>query len=174
LSAFLLQDHHNHDKSAENEKHRHDHNLKAAYFHVLADALTSILAIIALLSGKYFGWSWMDPIMGLVGSLVITRWSFGLLQDTSPILLDHGIDENKKSEIKKIIETDSDNRISDIHIWKVGPDCYAASISLVTHFPKSADHYKNLLSEFDCLTHITIEVNPCYDEPCIKKSNLAD
>ncbi len=155
VCAFLLQGHHDH------KHHRHDHNLKAAYFHVLADALTSILAIIALLAGKIFGWNWLDPIIGIIGALVITRWSYILLKETSPILLDGSIEKDNKSAIKVKIESDSDNRISDLHLWKVGPDDYAVIISLVTHFPKPTEHYKELLKDFHELSHITIEINKC-------------
>ena len=153
VCAFLLQGHHDH-------KH-HDHNLKAAYFHVMADALTSVLAIVALLAGKIFGWNWLDPIIGIVGALVITRWSYILLKETSPILLDGSIEKDNKSAIKVKIESDSDNRISDLHLWKVGPDDYAVIISLVTHFPKPTEHYKELLKDFHELSHITIEINKC-------------
>jgi cation diffusion facilitator family transporter len=163
ISAFILKDRHN-DHS---HNHHHDHNLKAAYLHVLADALTSILAIIALSSGKMFGWNWMDPIMGVVGAAVITRWSYGLLKDTSPILLDGGIDDHLKATIKRKIEEDSDNRISDLHLWKVSPNHYAVMISLVTHFPKPSEHYKRLLANFKELSHITVEVNHCVGDPCI-------
>ena len=159
VSAFLLKNDHHH--------HHHDHNLKAAYLHVLADGLTSLLAIVALVSGKYFGWNWLDPMMGIVGAIIVTRWSYGLLKQTSPILLDGCIEEEYQSAIKKAIEKDSDNRISDIHIWKVGANHYAAIISLVTHFPKTTDYYKELLSGFKKLSHITIEVNACEGEPCI-------
>jgi len=144
VSAFLLQDSHGHSS---NEGHHHDHNLRAAYLHVLADALTSVLAIIALFSGKYFGLNWMDPVMGIVGALVISRWSWGLLRDTSSILLDQSMEGTDIIKIKKILETDSDNRIADVHIWKVGPDHYAAIISIVTHYPKPPEHYKRLLKD---------------------------
>ena len=164
ISAFILKDdHHHHDDH--DHSHHHDHNLHAAYMHVLADALTSLLAIIALLSGKYFGWHWLDPMMGIVGAIIITRWSYGLLKQTSPILLDGSIDEDYQLAIKNTIEKDSDNRISDIHIWKVSSNHYAAIISLVTHFPKPIEHYKELLSDFHKLSHTTIEVYECKDKP---------
>ena len=156
ISAFLLKDDH----------HLHDHNLKAAYFHVLADALTSLLAIVALLAGKYFGWHWLDPVMGIVGAVIITRWSYGLLKQTSPILLDGSIDVQYKAAIKDSIEKDSDNRVSDIHIWKISSSHYAAIISLVTDNPKPAVYYKKLLLDFHKLAHITVEVNECDDETC--------
>jgi cation diffusion facilitator family transporter len=164
ISAFLLQDHHDHSHSHE---HHHDHNLKAAYFHVLADALTSLLAIIALFAGKYVGWSWLDPVMGVVGAAVITHWAYGLLRDTSSILLDQCIGGERKKKIKENIEEDSDNRVADIHIWKVGSIKYAAIISVVTHVPKSPDHYKKILGGFEELSHVTVEVNQCTGEPCI-------
>ena len=129
--------------------------------------MTSLLAIIALVSGKYFGWNWLDPVMGIVGAIIITRWSYGLLKQTGPILLDASIEEDYQLKIKDAIEKDSDNKISDIHIWKVGANHYAAIISLVTHFPNSTEHYKGLLNDFHKLSHVTIEVNVCKDEPCI-------
>ena len=170
ISAFLLKDDHHHhhgDDHDHHHHHHHDHNLRAAYLHVLADALTSLLAIVALLSGKYFGWNWLDPVMGIVGAIIITRWSFGLLKQTSPILLDGSIDEDYHSSIKNTIENDSDNRVTDLHVWKVGANHYAAIISIVTHFPKSAEYYKELLKDFHRLSHTTIEVNVCEGEPCI-------
>lgn len=162
ISAFLLQDGH-----GSHEDHHHDHNLRAAYLHVLADALTSVLAIIALFSGKYFGLNWMDPVMGIIGALVISRWSWGLLGDTSSILLDQSMEGAGIIKIKKILETDSDNRVADVHIWKVGPDHYAAIISIVTHYPKPPEHYKRLLKDLKQLDHITIEINPCLEPPCL-------
>lgn len=166
VCAFLLQVRHDHVSEHQHHNH-HDHNLRAAYLHVLADALTSVLAIIALFSGKLFGWNWLDPIMGIVGALVITRWSLSLLKETGPILLDENIEESNMSEIKTIVELDSDNRISDLHLWKVGPNDYAAIISLVTQFPKPVEHYKGLLKDIHNLSHITIEVNKCIGEPCV-------
>ncbi len=167
VCAVILQGkHHYHDES-EQTHHHHDHNIKAAYYHVLADALTSLLAIIALFAGKFFGWNWLDPLMGIAGALVITHWAYGLQKETSLILLDSSIEENKKSAIKEKIESDSDNRISDFHLWKVGPDDYAAIISLVTHYPKPTEHYKKLIKNTSKLSHITIEINQCSGEPCI-------
>ena len=164
ICAFLLYGNHG---GSHSHTHHHDHNIRGAYLHVLADALTSILAIIALLFGKYLGWNWLDPFMGIVGAVLITRWSYGLLLDTSSILLDKNITIEKRKDIINTIESDSDNRVSDIHVWKVGPADYAAMISLVTHFPKSSEHYKNLLSKYEELSHITIEIHHCEDEPCI-------
>jgi cation diffusion facilitator family transporter len=176
LSAVLLKDdhHHHHDDDDHEHNHHHhhhhhdhDHNLKAAYMHVLADALTSVLAIVALVSGKYFGWHWLDPIMGMVGAVIISRWSLGLLKQTGPILLDSSIELDYQAEIREVIERDSDNLIADIHIWKVGANHYAAIISIVTQFPKASQYYKDLLCNFHRLSHITIEVNACDGEHCL-------
>jgi len=165
ISAIILKDHHSHDDGDHHDHthHHHDHNLHAAYMHVLADALTSLLAIVALLSGKYFGLNWLDPFMGVVGAIIITRWSYGLLKQTSPILLDGSIEEIDRQAITKKIEGDSDNIISDLHIWKVGANHYAAIISLITHHPKPVEHYKNLLSDFHKLSHVTVEIYQCKD-----------
>ncbi len=170
ICAILLQashghGHHHHDDHG--HEHHHDLNLRGAYLHVLADALTSVLAIAALTLGKYFGWYWFDPAMGIVGALVITRWSYGLLVETSTILLDKSIDKQIVISIKKKIEIEADNRVADIHVWKLGPKDYGAIVSLVTHFPRDPAHYKNLLNDFDQLAHITIEVNHGLGEPCV-------
>lgn len=172
VSAFLLAGHHDHGPdhhhgNDDDHEHHHDHNLRGAYLHVLADALTSILAIAALCFGKYLGWNWLDPMTGIVGAVLISRWSYGLLKDTSSILLDRNVDPEKTAVIKKTVEADVDNRVSDIHIWKVGPVDHAAMISIVTHFPKNPEHYKALLDGFNELTHLTVEVIPCVEPPCL-------
>lgn len=162
VSALILKDNHHHSHEHEHEhEHHHDHNLRAAYLHVLADALTSVLAIIALLAGKLLGLNSLDPIMGIVGAIIITRWSYGLLKQTSPILLDASIDQAYQLAVKEAIEKDADNLITDIHIWKVSANHYAAIISLLTHTPETTEHYKNLLHDFHKLSHITIEVYQC-------------
>ena len=122
--------------------HHRDHNLKAAYLHVLADALTSVLAIVALLAGKAFGWVWMDPLMGIVGAVIITRWAYGLLMDTGRILLDRDVDPQFVSGSSPRIEAEADNRVSDIHVWRVGADSLSAILSIVTHHPQPPEHYK--------------------------------
>lgn len=178
VSAFLLKDHqhdhgHSHSHVDEQDQNYHepdhghnDHNLKAAYMHVLADALTSVLAIVALLSGKYFGWNWLDPIMGIVGALIISRWAYALIKQTGPILLDGSIEHKYKTAVTTTLENDADNKITDIHIWRVSADHYAAMISLVTQHPKNTEYYKSLLSDFDKLSHLTIEVNTCDGDTC--------
>lgn len=177
VSVRLLGDHHEHDhEHGEDEvHHRHatDHNLKAAYLHVLADALTSILAIVALLFGWLWGWVWMDAAMGIVGSVLISKWAIGLLQETSHILLDGRSDDRLLNEIRSLLEGDADNRISDLHVWQVAEHASAAIISLVTHYPRPVEHYRHLLASVHELNHITIEVNVCAEPPCLplKKAN---
>jgi cation diffusion facilitator family transporter len=177
ICALLLKDHdhgHTHDHThSHDHSHTHDHNLKAAYLHVLADALTSVLAIIALVLGKYYGWIWLDPVMGIVGALIIVQWSYSLMKETSPVLLDESIALKYKLAIKEKIESDADNRISDLHIWQVGPSHFALIISIVSHDPKAPEYYKELLKEFrgagiNKLSHITVEVNRCAGDLCIK------
>jgi cation diffusion facilitator family transporter len=159
ISGFLLKEHHEHE-------HHHDHNLRAAYFHVLADALTSVFAIIALLAGKFLTWNWLDPVMGLVGVAVITRWALGLVQDSSSVLLDESVDRETQTAILSAIEQDLDNRVVDLHVWLVGSHHLAATISLVTHYPQAPDYYKALLSSITSLAHVVVEVNPCQGQPC--------
>lgn len=165
-SAWLLQDHDHHHHHDHDDHHHHDHNLRAAYFHVLADALTSVLAIIALFAGKFFGWVWLDAAMGLVGAGVITRWAFGLVQDTSAILLDGSVNKSVKLDILTALETESDNRVTDLHVWYLNQGHLAATISLVTHFPQTPDYYKQQLRHIQSLSHVVVEVNPCHGEPC--------
>jgi cation diffusion facilitator family transporter len=175
FSAFLLKDddHHHHAGSHHHENqdshdhHHTDHNLKAAYLHVLADALTSVLAIVALLAGKVFGLVWMDAVMGIIGALVITRWSLGLMRETGGILLDRSADRYVIEEIRSCLETDADNRLADLHVWKISSNQFAGAVSIVTHYPRPASHYRTLLAQMDELVHITIEVHQCAGEPCI-------
>ncbi len=178
ISALLLQEHHDHDHHEHHHHHhRHtlqeslrDRNLQAAYIHVLADALTSVLAIIGLFAAKYLGWVWMDAVMGLVGVIVIAKWASGLLQDTSLILLDGTSDKKTKTDIVDAIEADADNRVTDLHLWYIGQNHLAATISLVTHYPRSPHYYKNLLSHISPLSHVIIEVNPCEGGACLELS----
>ncbi len=174
VSALLLSGHHHHGEDHDHahhaheheHHHHHDHNLKAAYLHVLADALTSVLAIIALILAKYYGWQWLDPVMGIVGAIIISRWSFSIMKDTGPVLLDESIDQKYKAAIKERIESDADNRIADLHVWRVGPNHFAAILSVISHTPKAPDYYKGLLSSFHKLAHVTVEVNQCTEEGC--------
>jgi cation diffusion facilitator family transporter len=168
LSAFWLQDRpgHDHDHGHADKGHR-DSNLRAAYLHVLADALTSVLAIIALLAGKTFGWVWMDPLMGMVGAVIITKWAYGLVMDTGRVLLDRAVHPEFVSRIVQSIEAESDNRVSDIHVWRVGAHSLSVILSVVTHHPRPPEHYKNLLADFEEVEHVTVEVIGCEGESCI-------
>jgi cation diffusion facilitator family transporter len=167
VSAFMLQDRHSHEHD-NGQGHHHDHNLKAAYLHVLADALTSLLAIVALLTGKAFGWVWMDPCMGIAGAVIITKWAYGLLIETGRILLDRDADPRLVSEIVQRIETESDNRVADIHVWRIGAGSLSVILSVVTHHPQPPEHYKELISDFDEVAHVTVEVNRCDGESCLQ------
>lgn len=182
--AYLLRDHdhghghahdHDHDAAHAHDPHaahahdphaahdHRDHNLRAAYLHVLADALTSVLAITALLAGKVLGWSWMDPVMGIVGSVVIARWSVGLLRDTGAVLLDAEVGEARTAAMRAAVEGVGDDRVADLHVWRVGPRHLAAIVSVVTSAPRAPDHYKARLQAFGDLAHLTVEVQPCED-----------
>ncbi|MBW2308927.1 MAG: CDF family Co(II)/Ni(II) efflux transporter DmeF [Deltaproteobacteria bacterium] len=174
VSAFILHGHHqrDHEYRANNAHPGHDHNLRAAYLHVLADTLTSMLAIIALLTGKAFGWIWMDATMGIVGAVVISRWSYGLLRDTAEILLDGAVDPETVSAIRSAIESDADTRVADLHVWQVGPDHVAAIISVVTHYPRSPKHYKEIVSRFGDISHVTVEVNQAQGESCLLTQSM--
>lgn len=168
VSGWLLHQQHEHDHDhdhAAEHTHHHDHNLRAAYLHVLADALTSVFAIVALVAGKFFGWVWLDAVMGLVGAAVITRWAYGLMKDTSYILLDSAM-EGPMQAIHSAIEQDADNRIVDLHVWRIGPNHYSASVSIVTHEPRAPAHYKQLLRDIPHLDHVIVEVNHCHGHPC--------
>ena len=146
-------------------EHPHaDHNLRSAYLHVLADALTSVLAIIALLGGKYLGLVWMDPVMGLVGAALVARWSLGLIRDSMRVLLDQQAPDNLRQAIRAAIESRDNNRICDLHLWSIGPGIFAAAISIVTDSPKPPDEYKRLIPGDLGLVHATVEVHPC--RPC--------
>ena len=161
VSVFILgeqHDHEHHDED-ENHAHHHDHNLRAAYLHVLADALTSILAIFALLAGKYFGLNWMDPLMGIVGAILVSRWSLGLIRTTSEVLLDKQGSVSLQNQVKSILENEKDTTVTDLHLWSIGPNIYSAIISIFAKSPKSPTEYKGLLPSDRGLVHITIEVN---------------
>jgi cation diffusion facilitator family transporter len=149
--------HRDHDHAHEH----HDHNLRAAYLHVLADALTSILAIAALLSGKYFGANWLDPVMGIVGAALVARWSYGLIRDSSRVLLDRQVDDDDVTALRQSIEGESSDRITDLHLWSIGHGIHAAEIALVSHNPQTPTHYKSLIPANVRVAHVTVEVHRC-------------
>ncbi|HJT80942.1 MAG TPA: CDF family Co(II)/Ni(II) efflux transporter DmeF [Chthoniobacterales bacterium] len=153
---------------------RHDHhsrsgpeppqdlNLRAAYLHVLADAFTSITAIVALTAGKFLGWAWLDPVVGVIGSGVVMSWSYTLIRDSSGILLDRTPAScDLPDAIRRAVESDGDSLVTDLHVWQVGVGKFAAIISIVAHEPKSADDYRDLLREYRDLVHVTIEIQHC-------------
>lgn len=158
-SFFVLHDDHHHHEHE--HSHDHDHNLKAAYFHVLADTLTSLLAIVALLAGKYFSWIWMDALMGIVGALVITKWSYGLIKQTSQVLLDKSVGNTLFPQIASAMKAQHQAVINDIHIWKISASDHAAILSVSTSEKVELDEYKHTLQQhLPQLSHISVEVNP--------------
>jgi cation diffusion facilitator family transporter len=167
VCAFLLKEdphHHAHEHHG-SHSHQHDLNLRAAYLHVLADAFTSCLAIVALTSGKFFGWAWLDPVVGLIGSGVVFSWAYNLLRDTSGILLDRTpATSDLPGEIRRAVESDGDSIVTDLHVWQVGAGKFAAMVSVCAHEPRSSDFYRELLREHDELVHITIETQHCREE----------
>jgi cation diffusion facilitator family transporter len=181
-SAFLLAGSHSHDHGhghshghhahdhgrhdhAHNNHHDHpvagmrsqDNNLRAAYVHVLADALTSVLAIIALLSGRFLGWVWLDPVMGIVGALMIARWSWSLMRETAWVLLDR-TDEHVAEEIRELVEAPGDAQIADLHVWRVSPDAHAGIVSVVALGAVDRAAVQERLKPVHELRHLTIEM----------------
>ncbi|MDF2386787.1 CDF family Co(II)/Ni(II) efflux transporter DmeF [Nostoc ellipsosporum NOK] len=145
---------HHHDHPHDHDHHHgHDNNLRSAYMHVLADALTSVLAIAALLAGRYLGWAWMDPAMGIVGAVVIARWSWTLMRDTAAVLLDR-TDDPVAMEVRALVEAGGDARIVDLHVWRVGPEARAAIVSVVG---VDADAIRARLAPVHELAHLTVE-----------------
>jgi len=162
--AFLLSGAH-HESHDPIGAHHHDLNLRAAYLHVLADAFTSLLAILALTGGKFFGWSWLDPVVGLVGSGVVFSWAYQLLRDTSGILLDRTpVSSDLPDEIRRAVESDSDSIVTDLHVWQVGAGKFAAIVSIVAHEPRPSDYYRALFRDHDELVHVTIETQYCHED----------
>jgi cation diffusion facilitator family transporter len=152
-------DHAGHDHDRHDHRH-HDNNLRAAYVHVLADAATSVLAIAALVIAMYSGWTWTDPAVGIVGSVVIASWAFGLIRDAGAVLLDVSADTKLAATIRARLEAGED-RVTDLHVWQIGPGHRAAVISLVSHQPMPAARYKERLRDLRGLSHVTVEVDLC-------------
>jgi cation diffusion facilitator family transporter len=178
LTAFLLRDehdhhddaHHHHDNDHHHDGGEHEHgrsgdyqrdnNLRAAFVHVMADAAVSVLVIIGLVAGRQLGWIWMDPVMGLVATIVIMSWSWSLVRTAGAVLLDVSPDPALPAQIVSRLEQDGD-RISDLHLWRLGPGHIGAIISLVSDHPESPGWYKQRLSDVPGLSHLTIEVERC-------------
>jgi len=172
-SAWLLRGshdhHHGHSHAYDHDDdhdhghhhgHHHDNNLRAAYVHVLADAATSILAIAALVVAMYSGWRWADPAVGIVGSVVIASWAFGLIRAAGSVLLDASVDKKLEATIRARLEA-GDDRVTDLHLWQIGPGHRAAVISLISDKPQPAAVYKDRLRGLDGLSHVTVEVELC-------------
>ena len=161
------EEHHAHEPSGVLHDHK-DHNLRSAYLHVLADALTSVLAIFALFSGKYLGQKWLDPFMGLVGATLVINWSWGLLRSSARVLLDLQGPDDVREAIRKAIESEGDNRVSDLHVWSVGPGIYAVEVAIVSSRPMDPDSYYSLLPRELGLVHATFETHLC--EPHVREA----
>jgi cation diffusion facilitator family transporter len=175
LSAWLLHDDdhhaeepaHGHAHDGEHHHHHHqhaDHNLRAAYVHVMADAAVSILALIGLSAGRLLGWVWMDPLMGIVGMLVIANWSWNLVRASGAVLLDMRPQDGIAGEIARRLEAVPHDRVSDLHLWRIGPGHSAAVVSLVSDRPEPPAIYKARLAGIHGLSHVTVEVQPCPGE----------
>ena len=165
ICAWLLKDshahHHDHDHHAhDNHQHHHDLNLRSAYLHVLADAATSVLAIVALIGGKLWGADWLDPLMGIVGAVLVSVWAYGLLRDTGRVLLDAEMDAPVVAEIREVIEASPVKAdIMDLHVWRVAQGKYACILSLTTSSFVQPDYFKLQLRVHEELVHITVEIN---------------
>jgi cation diffusion facilitator family transporter len=153
--------HHHHDHESNHAHRHHDLNLKSAYVHVMADAATSVLAIVALAGGWVFGWSWLDPVMGIAGAVLVAVWAKGLIGDTSTVLLDREMDHPVVEEIREVVET-GDARLTDLHVWRVGKNAYACALTVVSHDATlSADVVRQRLAVHAKVVHSTIEIHRC-------------
>ncbi len=161
-------DHHDHGHGQSEQNHHHQHhdlNLRSAYLHVIADAVTSVLAIAALVGGMFFGWNWLDPVMGIVGAVLVARWAWGLLRDTGRVLLDREMDHPVAAEIREVVDgldETKETKIADLHLWRVGKARYACILSLVTHDASMTPvRVKQGLSMHEELVHVTVEIHRC-------------
>jgi cation diffusion facilitator family transporter len=156
---------HAHPHDHGHRPHHHDLNLRAAYLHVLADAFTSVTAISALLAGKFFAWTWLDPAVGILGSGVVLSWAYSLIRDTGGILLDRTpASSDLPEEIRRAIEGDGDSIVTDLHVWQVGVGKFAAIVSIVAHEPRTSDQYRERLRGHEELVHVTIETQHCRED----------
>ncbi len=170
-------DHHGHDHAGHgHEHHHHDLNLRSAYLHVIADAATSVLAIVALVGGWMYGWAWLDPAMGIVGAVLIAIWAKGLLFDTGTVLLDREMDHPVVAEIREVVESGAqrgDTRITDLHVWRVGKNAYACAIAVVTtDSALTPDAVRARLAVHEEVVHSTIEIHhPWPSTPSVKPAS---
>ncbi|MCU0920281.1 MAG: CDF family Co(II)/Ni(II) efflux transporter DmeF [Burkholderiaceae bacterium] len=157
--------HHDHADRTPGHHHHHDLNLKSAYLHVMADAATSVLAIVALAGGLLFGWSWLDPVMGIVGAALVASWARNLLAETGKVLLDREMDHPVVEEIREVIAergAASETAIADLHVWRVGKASYSCALSVVTHDERlTAKDVRQWLAIHDEIVHSTIEIHRC-------------
>jgi len=167
VSAMILHephDHHDHDHDHDHGGHHHDHNLRAAYVHVLADAATSVLAIVALAAGLLFGLQLLDPLVGLIGAGVIASWSYGLIRDSGLVLLDAEDDPELARNIRTMIESEMNARVADLHLWRLGPGHQGLIVSLLSPDQLTADRIRDSLRQrYASLSHVTVEVAVCAD-----------
>ena len=182
-SVFILHnsgehghDHHGHDHAHhhdEGHEHHHGHghghqdqNYKAAYLHVIADTLTSVFALVALLSGRYLGWAFLDPVMGVVGGLLISRWAYGLINDTGLILLDGELDPEIRKQAVALIESDEESKIADLHVWRLGSKEVSILATVVTGEGRQPEEYQARLEDLPNVAHVNVEVRTCCDPEC--------
>jgi len=151
--------HRHDDEHHHGHGHSHDNNLRSAYMHVIADALTSVLAILALLAGRYLGWVWLDPVMGIVGAVVIARWAWILMRDTSGVLLDT-TDDRVAQAIRQALKSYRDINITDLHVWQIGPEARAAIVSVTGVGGVTAGEIRSRLAPIGEIRHLTVEVAP--------------
>ncbi|MEO7128619.1 MAG: CDF family Co(II)/Ni(II) efflux transporter DmeF, partial [Rhodoferax sp.] len=176
VSALILGTAHHHDQGGHRHHqhhghhghgHHHDLNLRSAYVHVMADAATSVLAILALAGGWLYGWAWLDPVTGIAGAIVVALWARRLLADTGKVLLDREMDDPVVDEIRQVIAHDGklgETCIADLHVWRVGKSCYSCAISLVTHDRElTPEAVRSWLSQHEEIVHATIEIHQCPD-----------
>ena len=160
-SALVLNSaRHSHDQPEDHGSHHHvDHNLRAAYIHVVADALTSILAIAALVMGKYLGWTWLDPVMGIVGALLVGRWSIGLLRMAGSVLLDRQAEPEMLQQVRQVLEAEESSIVKDLHLWPIGPGLFALSASITVADGVMPERFRSLFSHLPHIVHTTFEIS---------------
>jgi len=166
VSAWLLREDHGHSHEHGHEHEhvhavRQDHNFQSAFLHVLADLMTSVLAILALLAGAYFGWVRLDPLMGILGAGIIFYWAFGLIRASARTLLDAEDHTALARAITEALEARPDHKVVDLHIWRIGPATCGCIVSIVSHQPDSTENYKRQIAGLGQLAHITVEINRC-------------
>lgn len=161
LASAALLHHDHHHEHHDHHHHHHDHNLRAAYLHVIADAATSVLAIAALAGAWATGATWLDPAMAILGAVLVARWAWGLIRSSAETLLDHEAPAAMREAVRQAIEADGDTRVTDLHLWSVGPGVYTLVLSVIAHRPRDPDEYKALLPRDLPIDHPIIEVRTC-------------